>query len=133
VRSETVAGLGATPTPTCLEHSVSYGKQIKAIAQEWDDANTLASQTPRAALAQQIANLQAIRRKAQDLTPLDCTKAAHFALTNAMDETIQGYLAFLGQKPDDEVNRHFNNAKGFMTSYSTEILKLAAPAATPTP
>lgn len=128
-----VAGLGATPTPTCEVQAVAYAAQIQSIAREWDDANTLAGQTPRASLSAQIDRLQAIRRKAQDETPPSCATAAHTALVGAMDKTIEGYLAFLGQKPDSEVSALFQQAGAQMTTYTQEVAKLIAPPATVTP
>lgn len=127
-----VAGLGATPTPTCQQQAFEYANQIQPIAREWDDANTLAGQTPRASLAAQIEKLQAIRRRAQDIKPPECASTAHLALTNAMDKTVEGYLAFLGQRPDSEVNQSFEQAKNFMAAYTEAIGRLAAPA-TPVP
>ncbi len=128
-----VAGLGATPTPTCEVQAVAYAAQIQSIAREWDDANTLAGQTPRASLAVQIDKLQAIRRKTQDMTPPSCATAAHAALTGAMDKTIEAFLAFLGQKSDSEVQTLFQEANTRMATYSQEVAKLIAPPATAVP
>jgi hypothetical protein len=128
-----IAGLGATPTPTCEVQAAVYAVQIDSIAREWDDANTLAGQTPRASLSVQIDKLQAIRRKAQDQAPPTCAQAAHTALVGAMDKAIEAYLAFLGQRSDAEVSLLFEEANTRMITYGREIAKLTAPPATAVP
>lgn len=128
-----IAGLGATPTPTCEVQAVAYANQIQPVAREWDDAYKLASSTPRASLSAQIEKLQGIRRKTQDLTPPSCATAAHTALTSSMDKSIEGFIAFLGQKPESEVNALFTEANTQMMTYGQEIAKLVAPPPTAVP
>lgn len=128
-----IAGLGATPTPTCEAQALIYANQIQPVAREWDDAYTLASSTPRASLSAQIEKLQGIRRKVQDITPPSCATAAHTALTRAMDKSIEGFIASLGQKPDNQVSALFTEANTRMATYTQEVAKLVAPPATAVP
>jgi hypothetical protein len=62
-------------------------------------------------LAPVIADLQAIRRDAQDLAVPTCAAAARDALATYMDATFDAFVAFLGQKPDEEVSKAFEDAK----------------------
>lgn len=116
--------------PTCQEQAAPALAQIQSAAREWDDANALAGQTPRSALAQQIESLQAARRKVQDITIPDCAAAVKQALVDSMDATIAGYIAFLGQKPDSTVQASFKTANDKMVLFGQEIVKLSA---TPVP
>jgi hypothetical protein len=123
--------LAAAPTPTCLEQSGSALSQLQGVAREWDDAYKLANQTPRAALSAQIGALQTIKRKAEDVTVPDCLSSAKSALIQGMDLSIEGFLAFLGQKPQTEVNAVFARANDRIKAYTEAMGRLAQPVPTP--
>ena len=125
---------GATPTPTCESGLPAFAQQLDPLAREWDDANAVANSTPRSALATQISNLQSVRRRVQDLNTPACGAKMKGHLVSSMDATIDGYIAFLGQKVDTEVNAKFEAAKTEMTAYKAAIFDLqAGPAITATP
>lgn len=115
------------PGQTCAQTAGPFLGQLQGLAREWDDANKLADQTPRASLAAQIQNLQAIRRKVQDLQAPDCAKPAQTDLAASMDAAIEGYLAFLAQKSDGEVKAHFDKAATSMESFRRDIAGMASP------
>ena len=112
---------------TCAEQAKEPLAAIQSAAREWDDANKVAGQTPRSALAVQIAALQAVRRKVQDVQVPDCANAAKTALVQSMDASIDGYVAFLGQKSDGAVQNAFKLANDKMTLFGQEVIKLSAP------
>ena len=127
-----IAGIGATPTPTCESGLPAFAKTLDPLAREWDDANALANSTPRASLAVQIGNLQSVRRRVQDVSAPECGATLKQHLIGTMDATIAGYIAFLGQKPDTEVQGHFTTASSEMKAYQESILAVyAPPTATP--
>jgi hypothetical protein len=103
-----------------------YAGAIQPLAREWDDANKVANATPRSALAQQIANLQAVRRKVQDIPTPACGIELQAHLVKAMDATIDGYVAFLGQKGDPTVKAFFDTARTEMDAYQAAVIKAAA-------
>ena len=108
-------------TASCESGLPDFAKTLDPLAREWDDANALANSTPRAALAVQIGNLQSVRRRVQDVTAPECGAPMKQHLIGAMDETIQGYIAFLGQKSDSVVQGHFTAASTEMKSYQESI------------
>lgn len=116
------------PTPTPAPCSTDDGKKVYDLlhqyAQEWDDAVTLANNTPRVALSAQIATLQRIRRDVQAQTYPTCAFAAGTALVTVMDTTIDGFLAFLGQKPDAEVAASFQRAAEQEKAFIAEMAKV---------
>lgn len=121
-------------TQSCAEQSKEFLDQIQPIAREWDDAAKLANQTPRMGLSVQIANLQAIRRKVQDMKPPECAKQVQEKLTESMDATIQGYLDFMTQKPDATVQASFKKANDAMLAFGTAMLQVRTGVSlTPTP
>lgn len=116
--------------PTCAQTAGPFLTQLQSLAREWDDANKLAGTTPRASLSAQIGNLQAIRRKVQDVQAPECAAQAQKDLTASMDATIEGYLAFLGQKPDADVKAKFDQASKLMDTFGKDIITMSG---TPTP
>lgn len=121
-----------TASTTCAQQAAAFIAQIEPLQREWDDASTLANTTPRASLSGQIDKLQAIRRKTEDLQAPDCAAAAKQPLVTAMDATVRGYIAFLGQKPDSEVNPLFVLAKDQTDTFKQAIQALKAGNTAPT-
>jgi hypothetical protein len=113
---------------TCAEQAAEPLAAIQSAAREWDDANKLAGQTPRSALAVQIGALQAVRRKVEDIQVPECAAAMKRALVASMDASIEGYVAFLGQKSDSVVQASFKTANEQMDEFSQEVVKINAPA-----
>lgn len=114
----------AAPFQSCAQQAAPAITQLQSIAREWDDAAKLADQTPRMQLAVQIASLQAIRRRAQDVQMPECAATAKTALVDAMDNTIEGFTAFLGQKPDTEVKAFFARASDRMKAFTEAMSHL---------
>lgn len=115
------------PGRTCAESNQEYTKELSDLMQEWQDASTLAGSTPRMQLATQIANLQGVRRKAQALEAPECGEAAKLALISAMDSTIEGFTAFLGQQPEGVVNAKFIESAQSFQEATEELIKMRAP------
>jgi hypothetical protein len=115
-----------TPTPTCAQYVALYAAQAQPLVREWHDAIALAEQTPRLALSTQIARLQEIRQRSQGLTAVGCATTAQAALDDSMRHTIDGYLAFLGQRPQSEVAARFRDAATAMEVYRDELRRAAA-------
>lgn len=113
---------------TCAQTAGPFLTQLQSLAREWDDANKLAGTTPRASLAAQIQNLQAIRRKVQDVQAPECAAQAQKDLVGSMDTTIEAYLLFLGQKPDADVKAKFDQANTQMEAFTKDIITMSATA-----
>ena len=100
-----------TPIPPCTTND---GKKVYDLlvqfAQEWDDAAQLVNNTPRTTLAPQIARMQEVRRKVQAQAWPRCGQAAYTLLVEAMDQTIDGAIAFLGQRPNYAAQIQAGNA-----------------------
>lgn len=95
------------PTPTCEAGLPAFAQTLDPLAREWDDGNKVAGQTPRSQLAVQIGTLQSVRRHVQDIVAPTCGALMKEHLVQAMDATIDGYVAFLGQKSDAAVSEYF--------------------------
>jgi hypothetical protein len=111
-----------TATPDCRREIAEYNRATLApLMAEWEDAFTLANNSPRIALAPQIATLQAIRRKLLDAQPAPCARETHQQFVTATDEIVAAFLAFLGQEPEYTVNRHFKNATALLEKVKDAI------------
>lgn len=109
---------------SCATQSRSFLGQIEPLARQWDDANAVAKSAARIALAGPVTNLQALRRQAQDIQAPQCAFLAKQRLIDAMDNTINGYIAFMGQKPESEVSQYFDQADHSMRDFSKELQAL---------
>lgn len=122
-----------TPTPTCLQEGAGALDQLRTVSREWDDAYRLANSTPRASLSGQIAALQAIRRKTEDVQVPDCMATMKRTLAESMDLSIQAFIAFLGQKPNTEVQALSQRAAERMAAFTEALGKVGLQVTPPAP
>jgi hypothetical protein len=131
-----------TPTPTaiptaepCAIQAAPFLAEVDPILAAWADTVTLADHTGRASLAPVISQLQALRRDVSQLEPPDCAASAHALLVTSMDETINGYLAFMAQESDREVSTHIAAAGVALEAASDALyeVRTGEPAPTRTP
>lgn len=113
------------PAP-CFEQAAEYTPALESYFDEWDDANTVANSTPRAALSQAVADLQAIKRNVDDLAHPECVDTVQLAAVSYMDKTIEGYLSFMAQDEDEVVSKKFEDAAYFLDRFVKELTKLKA-------
>jgi hypothetical protein len=123
----TACGVGQ---PTCAKQAAPQLVALQGIARAWDDAFAVANSTPSSALSAQIAMLQSTRRKAQGLAMPECASSAKRALVDAMDSTINGFIAFLGKKSESKVKVFFTRANERMKAFGEASALLSA---TPVP
>ena len=102
----------------------SYNELLQPYLEKWDDASALANQTARIGLVGPITDMQAIHRDVSNLDIPACTKEAHENLLYFMDSRIDGFIAFMGKQPDDEVQRLFNNADVGWNGYLRKLGEL---------
>lgn len=118
-----------TPTPDCRDEILAYKKEtLFPILDEWQDAYDLASSSSRIALGPPVAMLQEINRRLKRIEPSKCALTKHLFFIQATDIVIDGFLAFMANKPDSEVQAHFETAAILL-----DILIDETPTPTPTP
>src|SRR5215208_1744153 len=111
---------------------------------EFDDASTLASSTPREQLNDSIANLQRIRREAEDEPVPPCLTNLQKYQVDHMNSVISTLIAFIGGADKQALEPGIAQAKQQHDQYTLEFARLlgltvepAAPPAsvseTPTP
>jgi hypothetical protein len=124
VLSSSFAAVPATlRVARCRDQAATFLLEASTQARTWDDANDLASQTPQRSLAPQIRGLQALRRRAQDLDAPACAVAIKQRLVESMDNTIDGYIAFLGRQ-DTTAQQYFGQANRAMDDFGAAMAGL---------
>lgn len=121
-----VAAPTTIPVASCAEQSAGFVAQIEPIAREWNDAASLAVNTPRISLAAQIEKLQSLRRQVQDLKAPACSTVVQGSLVGTMDATIRANTAFLGQSADDTVQALHAIAKAQQAEFDQNLRHLKA-------
>jgi len=119
-----VAAPTVDPHVGCADEAAPFLTDVQKLADEWDDANTLAGSTPRASLPPQIDKLQALRRQTKALEAPECAFLVKQRLIDSMDNTINGYIAFLAQKPDSDVSKLFDQASRSLADFFREVQAL---------
>jgi len=102
----------------------SYTSAVDPIVSRWQDAVTVADQTPRMSLSAQINELQSIKRDADAVEVSECLAVAHDSLLSHMEFSIEGYLAFLGEQEDTMIQVLFDNAEHQLKTYQDELAKV---------
>ena len=96
---------------------------MTGLVSQFDDAETLASQTPRIALSSQINNLQQIRTQASNLNVPQCLAPAKEELLNGMNYSIDGYLLFLSKGAQDQIDAKFSIESDKMSNFAHDITR----------
>lgn len=133
-----------TPDPCAQENIQAEVQKVHAYMREFDDASTLAANRPREELAASIADLQRIRRAAEDQTTPSCLATLKLYQVSHMNTVINTLIAFLGGANQATVDQGIALAREQHDRYTLELARLLgitvepatsiiAPSQTPTP
>lgn len=127
-RSESQADSASQKAEESAARLDEFRAVVEPVLQQWDDASALAASTSRIALSGPVADMQRIRR---DFSTLSIPYAQEFYMAYAsilasMDNKIDGYLAFMAQKPDATVQEFFQASQDALNRYKAEITRLSS-------
>jgi hypothetical protein len=136
--ANTVTGTTLTVSPTAIPTLVSSSTpdacspdQIEAAVQkvhrhmrEFDDASTLASNLPLQDLSDPIANLQRIRREAEDEEIPPCLTNLKKYQIDHMNTVIGTLVAFLGGADKQTLEQNITLARQQHDQYTLELARL---------
>lgn len=94
---------------------------MSPLLQEWTDAHRLARSTARISLPNVISNMQEIKRRAARIRPTQCVQDAHSALINAMDYTIEAYLAYMADADEATIQENLNLANTWLETFERKF------------
>jgi hypothetical protein len=116
-----------TPTPLpCYVQAEEYVSKLKPIMTSWDDANKLANSTGRGSLSGPVARLQEIKQDVDALTPPECAQVVQDEMLAYMSDTIDEYIAFMGQK-DATQKSLSESASKHLDAWANEYIKILPP------
>jgi hypothetical protein len=133
-----------TPDPCVLPQLEVEVQNVHRHMREFDDAAKLASNIPREELSDSIANLQRIRRNAQDEKVAGCLTALQTVQIEHMELVIETLIAFMGGTDQQTLDQVIVLARNKHDEYILELARLlgltavaatpaAVPSQTPTP
>jgi hypothetical protein len=123
---ETPAAPATSPVEDpCSPQNLPFTVQpINDLMREFEDASQMASNLPAQQLPQLIADLQRIRRGAEDVQIPDCLTTLKTHQLNHMNLMIQTLLAFVGGATQEELTSGLAMAREEHDLYSLEIIRL---------
>lgn len=133
-----------TPDPCSSENIEAEVQKVHDHMREFDDAAILASNLPMQELSDPIANLQRIRREAEDESIPSCLTNLKKYQISHMNSVISTLVAFLGGVDEATLAQNINSAREQHDQYTLELARLlglplvtataiSTPAATPLP
>ena len=113
-----------TPDPCASENIEVEVQKIHAYMREFDDASTLAASRPREELATAIADLQRIRREAEDQPTPSCLATLKTYQSSHMNSVINTLVAFMGGADQATVDQGITLARSQHDQYTLELARL---------
>lgn len=112
------------PDPCAPENIEAEIQKIHAYMREFDDASTLAASRPREELAASIADLQRIRREAEDQSTPACLAALKTHQVSHMNSVINTLISFMGGADQATVDQGIALAREQHDRYTLELARL---------
>jgi hypothetical protein len=116
-------------TPTiqfCDANEINnFREQFMPLLQQYYDQVQATSAAPRTSVADEIERLKEVRIKVEGLISNLCTLKLRSALINAMNGSIDGFLAMSSGKPKSVQDSFFDKGTQFIREVNLELAHLA--------
>lgn len=126
-----------TPDPCVVPQLEVEIQEVHRHMREFDDASLLASNIPRDQLGDSIAELQRIRREAEDEQIPACLTNLKMIQVQHMNTVITTLIAFMGGTEQETLDQGIALARQQHDLYTLELARLlgltVVPVSTPTP
>ena len=113
-----------TPDPCAPENISAEVEQVHKLMRKFDDASLLASNTPLDQINPSIADLQRIRRDAEDQRPPACLSTLQLYQLAHMNTVINTLLGFLSGTDAETLNQSIALARQQHDQYTLELASL---------
>ena len=129
------ATLTSTPDPCSQENVIVAIQAVHRLMREFDDASALSANTTREQLKPTIADLQRIRRDAEDQSVPVCLRSLKELQLTHMNTFIQTLITFMGGADQESVNQGIGLSRQLHDQYMIEMARLQGVTipATPSP
>ena len=116
--------VSGTPDPCISPQLEEEVQKIHRHMREFDDASILASNMPREQLSDPIADLQRIRREAEDEVIPECLSALKNHQVEHMNSVINTLVAFMGGTTQETLEKGIAAARQQHDDYTLELARL---------
>ena len=113
-----------TPDPCASGNIEAEVEKVHKYMREFDDASSLAASRPREQLADAIADLQRIRRDAEDQSIPPCLGNLKTYQISHMNSVINTLIAFMGGSKQELVDQGIALARQQHDQYTIELARL---------
>jgi len=113
-----------TPDPCSPGQIEAEVQKVHRHMREFDDASILASNMPREQLSSSIADLQRIRREAEDETSPVCLTNLKTYQVQHMNSVINTLISFMGGADQDSLNQGIALARQQHDQYTLELARV---------
>ncbi len=113
-----------TPDPCAPENIQAEVNNVHKYMREFDDASALAASRPRDQLPDAIADLQRIRREAEDQVTPSCLGQLKTYQISHMNSVINTLIAFMGGSDQKIVQQGIDLARAQHDQYTLELARL---------
>jgi hypothetical protein len=124
VYTEATALTSSTPDPCAPENLEASIKAVNDLMREFDDSSQLASNLSKEQVPDSFAEMQRIRRAAEDQMVPTCLVTLKKYQVAHMNSVINTMLAFVGGADNNTLNTGLAQARKEHDSYTLEIIKL---------
>jgi hypothetical protein len=122
--TEIIPTITTTPNPCASENLPAEVQKIHKFMREFDDASSLAASRPREQLSDAIAELQKIRRDAEDQQAPPCLTNLKTYQISHMNSVINTLIAFMGGSDQQAVDQGIALARQQHDLYTLELARL---------
>jgi hypothetical protein len=113
-----------TPDPCVLPQLETEVQEVHKHMREFDDAAILASNMPREQLSNSIADLQRIRREAEDEAAPDCLSNLKAYQVQHMNSVITTLIAFMAGTDQQSLDQGISIARQQHDQYTIELARI---------
>ncbi len=112
------------PRASCYQQSQVYLNGLTPLFTQWLNANQSIHELDKNEIELSKYALEVVRDEIAALSPPKCALKAHELLMSYMNETLDGYNAFLAGEPGSAAKNHIEQAAQDYNQYHTLVLEL---------
>ncbi len=110
--------------PSCYEQSQAYLTDFTPLFSQWNESVQNMQGLNKSEIEREQFSLEGIRSQVSNLTPPRCAREAQALILSYMDDTLNGYNAFISAAPEGMVKSYFEDAANHYSQYHTLVLKI---------
>jgi hypothetical protein len=112
------------PKSSCYALSQTYLSAFMPLFSQWNEANQLMQAQDKKGIEMNEFSMEGLRDQISALTPPKCAQEAHSLFLSYMNNTINGYNAFISEQPAATVKSYIDQASQDYENYRTITLQI---------